>query len=355
MADASDADFFKYLKVWSSIKDINKAIGDYKELYTSFQDGKEALRKLKESGGEIVDEAILGKEAFNNLLMTGDKYKDLIQGGIGNVQTSYDLGGKVMDYLSTHPDAKSVSLQVQSDGTIAVQAGGSESVVMNDRGIPMSDLQDNQKLQELSGLMNQMYSDAEVQLAPPDAQQAGQPVSGGQPALVQPPVLVQPLSVVEPPVLVLPPVTVLPVPAQPTAVIQPQTQPVSPSQPASSPASVPVVEKPSYNGTYTGSSNAAVGVASGSVGVIGEDLSGRVTYRESAQGKTFTIGLNVYGSANGDGKVSGRFSGSQTFGGSKVTVSGSFSGGIYDNVMSLRFSGNSSATGGVSGSIKLYR
>ncbi len=339
MADAADADFFKYLKVWSSIKDINKAISDYKEVYTSYKEGKETLRRLKEIGGEVVDEAELAKQAFKNLMTANDKYKELIQGGIGNVQTSYDLGGKVLDYLSAHPDAQSVSLQMQSDGTVTVQAGGNETVQLNDQGVPISDLESNQKLQEMGGLMRQLYSgaqvgggisDSEVQLTLPAVQPTGQPVPVDQPLVVQPPV------VTEPPVVVLPPV-------QPSPAPQPQQQPE------------PVIEKPAYDGTYSGSSTAAVGVASGSVTVSGGTLSGRVTYRESIQGQSFTIGLNVSGSVNDDGKVSGRFSGSQKSGGSTVTVSGSFSGGIYDNAMSLRFSGSSSATGGVSGSISLYK
>lgn len=346
MSDAADADFFKYLKVWSSIKDINKAISDYKDVYTSYKEGKETLRKLKEIGGEVVDEAELAKQAFKNLMMSGDKYKEIIQGGIGNVQTSYDLGGKVLDFLSANPDATSVSLQMQSDGTVTVQAGGNEQVRLNDQGVPIGDLQDNQKLQEMSGLIRQLYSgtqpgagisDSEVQLVVPAGQRATQPAPTDQPLTVQPPV-VQPPAVVQPPVL---------------PVVQSPLEPVVPPQVLTQPD--PVVEKPVYDGTYSGSSSAAVGVASGSVTVTGGALSGRVTYRESVQGQSFSIGLNVSGSVNDDGKVSGRFSGSQKSGGSTVTVSGSFSGGIYDNVMSLRFSGSSSATGGVSGSISLYR
>lgn len=342
MSDAADADFFKYLKVWSSIKDINKAISDYKDVYTSYKEGKETLRKLKEIGGEAVDEAELAKQAFKNLMMSGDKYKEIIQGGIGNVQTSYDLGGKVLDFLSANPDATSVSLQMQSDGTVTVQAGGNEQVRLNDQGVPIGDLQDNQKLQEMSGLIRQLYSgtqpgagisDSEVQLVVPAGQQATQPAPTDQPLTVQPPVV--------PPVV------------PPPAVVQPPLEPVVPPQVLIQPD--PVVEKPVYDGTYSGSSTAAVGVASGSLTVTGGALSGRVTYRESIQGQSFSIGLNVSGSVNDDGKVSGRFSGSQKSGGSTVTVSGSFSGGIYDNVMSLRFSGSSSATGGVSGSISLYR
>ena len=143
------------------------------------------------------------------------------------------------------------------------------------------------------------------------------------------------------------------VPTQPVvpAVVQPAVKPQS--QPPI--LTEPVSEKPSYNGTYVGSSSASVGVAEGSVSVNGEALSGRVTYRESVSGKTFTLGLNVNGTVNEEGKVSGRFSGSQKLGGTNVTVGGSFSGGIYGNEMSLRFSGNSSATGGVSGSYKLYK
>lgn len=118
----------------------------------------------------------------------------------------------------------------------------------------------------------------------------------------------------------------------------------------------PVVpEKPSYDGTYSGSTDAASGMATASMTVEGTALFGRATYRETKEGQAFRIGLNISGSVNEEGRVSGRISGSQVVGDRTVTVNGSFSGGIYGNSMSIRFRATSSATGDTSGSITLTK
>lgn len=134
---------------------------------------------------------------------------------------------------------------------------------------------------------------------------------------------------------------------------QPSSAPSSAGQPAMNEANQP--EKPSYNGSYSGSTEASSGIAQATITVEGESLFGRATYRETKEGQTFRIGLNISGSVNEEGHASGQFSGSETVEGKTVTVSGTFSGDIDGSRMSIRFRASSSATGDTSGNFTLSK
>jgi len=131
--------------------------------------------------------------------------------------------------------------------------------------------------------------------------------------------------------------------AKPAPTTQQQVPQVAP---APQPAAV------NYSGAYAGTTSVSQGIANATVTVSsGNTISGTATYVGPYNAK---IPLTVTGNVTSAGAVSGTFSGSSSVQGITINVSGSYTGTIANNIMSVKYKGTASGMS-VSGSINLTK
>ena len=107
-----------------------------------------------------------------------------------------------------------------------------------------------------------------------------------------------------------------------------------------------------YSGAYAGTTSVSQGIANATVTVsTGNTISGTATYVGPYNAK---IPLTVTGNVTSAGAVSGTFSGSSSVQGITINVSGSYTGTIANNIMSVKYKGTASGMS-VSGSINLTK
>jgi len=127
------------------------------------------------------------------------------------------------------------------------------------------------------------------------------------------------------------------------------------TQPSNTPTSAPAAQVYPFDGSYLGKASAVTGLTSATVTITKNKITGSGTYSGTSNA---AIGVDITGTVDAQGNVSGALSGSGTVAGYDVSGSGTFTGRISDTTMNIDWDvtgGGAGTTESHSGSMTLNK
>jgi hypothetical protein len=100
---------------------------------------------------------------------------------------------------------------------------------------------------------------------------------------------------------------------------------------------ITVTPKVNFDGTYTGNTGVAGGLADVSLTVTGNQLTGDATYKGIVDGRTITVPAKITGTVTSAGVVAGTVAVSGVQFNQNISITGPTNGQIADNIMMCNY------------------